>query len=248
MHLRQTLASIILNLMGTRFVHEDADLSLSMVHIAPLKREIESTEASAAALFDYSDDSLFDTFLCILHGLLCSCRPSWLKPKSTSKASVKAPRDISAFDRDATETMQADLDRMELPTTIRRRLQAAMPILPPSLSMSLLSHRPVPPPVVLTASATPPSTTTNSAPFQKFTPNRPPIKSKILPAQEFEAEIDPWTLLEDGTACSAASSASGGAGAIGGDPSNLKACGLLKGSMRLRRTDLTYVGVLDDEN
>lgn len=247
-HLRQTLASIILNLMGTRFVHEDADLSFSMLHIAPLKREIESTEASAAALFDYSDGSLFDTFLCILHGLLCSCKPSWLKPKSTSKSSPKSPREISAFDRDAIETMQAELDRMELPTTIRRRMQAAIPILPPYLSMSLSSHRPVPSPVMLMSSATPSSTSTNSAPFQKFTPNRPPIKSKTLPAQEFESEIDPWTLLEDGTACSAASSAGGGTGAVGGDPSNLKACGLLKGSMRLRRTDLTYVGVLDDEN
>ncbi|KAI0513803.1 hypothetical protein KFK09_009833 [Dendrobium nobile] len=138
-NMRQMLASITLHLVGTRFVHEDADLSVPMVHMALPKREMESIEASAAALLDYSGDSLFDTFLCVLHGLLSSCKPSWLKPKSASKSLVKSPKDFSAFDREATEAMQADLDRMELPTTIRRRLQAAMPILPASLSCLYLT-------------------------------------------------------------------------------------------------------------
>lgn len=244
-NMRQMLASIILHLMGTRFVHEDADLSLSMVHVAPLKREMESIDASAAALLDYSGDSLFDTFLCVLHGLLSSCKPSWLKPKSASKSLVKSPRDFSAFDREATEAMQADLDRMELPTTIRRRIQAAMPILPASLSMSLPYHPPV---IPTTALSSTPSLTSISSPFQRSIPSRPLVKNKTLPSQDLDNEIDPWTLLEDGTGCSAASSAGSTAGTVSGEHSNLKACSWLKGAVRMRRTDLTYVGVLDDES
>lgn len=100
------LASIILHMLGTRFVHEDADLPLSMVHMSLPMREMESVEASAAALLDYSGDSLFDTFFCVLHGLLSSCKPSWLRPKSASKSLVKSPREFSAFDREAIEAMQ----------------------------------------------------------------------------------------------------------------------------------------------
>ncbi|XP_020598943.1 mediator of RNA polymerase II transcription subunit 12 [Phalaenopsis equestris] len=242
-NLRQMLASIILHLVGTRFVHEDADLSLSMVHMAPPKREME-VEVSAAALLDYSGDSLFDTFLCVLHGLLSSCKPSWLKPKSVSKSLVKSPRDFSAFDSEAMEAMQADLDHMELPTTIRRRLQAAMPILPVSLSLYPPYHPPLMP---TTAPSLSPPLSSTLAPLHRSTPSRPLIKNKSLSSQDLDNEIDPWTLLEDGTGCSVAS-VGGSGGSVSGDHSNLKACSWLKGAVRIRRTDLTYVGVLDDES
>jgi hypothetical protein len=61
-------------------------------------------------------------------------------------------------------------------------------------------------------------------------------------------EVDPWTLLEDGTSCPSASSGSNGASGITADHANLKACSWLKGAVRLRRTELTYIGSLDDDS
>lgn len=105
--MRHTLASIIVRLLGTRFIHEDADLSLSAAAVALQKRETESNgEASTIASWDHPGDSLFDMLLSVLHGLLSSCKPSWLKPKSASKSTVKSPRDFSAFDREVAESLQ----------------------------------------------------------------------------------------------------------------------------------------------
>jgi hypothetical protein len=67
-------------------------------------------------------------------------------------------------------------------------------------------------------------------------------------------DIDPWTLLEDGTAGSSTSTSGSGGGSSsnmsvpGGDHSNLKASSWLKGAVRVRRTDLTYIGSLDDDS
>lgn len=61
-------------------------------------------------------------------------------------------------------------------------------------------------------------------------------------------EIDPWTLLEDGTSSASALSSSSNVGSISGDHSNLKACSWLKGTVRVQRTDLTYIGVLDEDS
>ncbi|CAL5199044.1 unnamed protein product [Lathyrus oleraceus] len=80
---------------------------------------------------------------------------------------------------------------------------------------------------------------------------RNPVLSRVagnapakLKQQESETEIDLWTLLEDGagTCPSASNTASIG----GGDHANLRAASWLKGVVRVRRTDLTYVGVVDD--
>lgn len=63
-------------------------------------------EASVASSSDLSGESLFDQFLSILHGLLSSCKPSWLKANSASKSTVKSPRDFSVFDREVAESLQ----------------------------------------------------------------------------------------------------------------------------------------------
>lgn len=105
---RHMLASVLLRLLGTRVVHEDADHSFFPVLRNSLsRREVEPLiDGSVAAPLDLSGDSLFDWFLCVLHGLLSSCKPSWLKLKSTSKSTVKSPRDSSAFDREVAESLQ----------------------------------------------------------------------------------------------------------------------------------------------
>ncbi|KAF0928627.1 hypothetical protein E2562_006064 [Oryza meyeriana var. granulata] len=61
-------------------------------------------------------------------------------------------------------------------------------------------------------------------------------------------EIDPWTLLEDGTSCPNTNSGSNSANGVTGDHTNLKACSWLKDSVRVRRTDLTYIGSLDEDS
>lgn len=70
----------------------------------------------------------------------------------------------------------------------------------------------------------------------------------MLPPQDPEMEVDPWTLLEDGTSCPSTSSGSNSASGIAPDHSNLKACSWLKGAVRVRRTELTYIGSLDDDS
>ncbi|XP_008811115.1 mediator of RNA polymerase II transcription subunit 12-like [Phoenix dactylifera] len=249
-NMRQMLASIILRLLGARVVHEDADLYLPM-HRVPSQKDAESlVEGSVAASLDYSSDSLFDRLLCILHGLLSNCKPSWLKPKSVSKSTVKSPRDFSAFDRETAESLQADLDRMELPATIRRRIQAAMPILPASLPFLIPCHSPTSSSLEL-ASLQPITSTPGT--HQRFLPTTRTStnlsgRSKTVPSQYLDMEIDPWTLLEDGTGSASASGGNSHMIGVGGDHSNLKACSWLKGAVRVRRTDLTYVGSLDDDS
>ncbi|XP_042394659.1 mediator of RNA polymerase II transcription subunit 12 isoform X2 [Zingiber officinale] len=103
-NMRQILAPIILRLLGTRLVYEDADLCLLTIPYGSSKRELES--ASEFSFLDHASDSLFDILLAILHGLLSSFKPSWLKPKSASKSSVKPTRNVSPFDREAAENLQ----------------------------------------------------------------------------------------------------------------------------------------------
>jgi len=64
--------------------------------------------------------------------------------------------------------------------------------------------------------------------------------------QDNDLEIDPWTLLEDGAGSfpSAGNTASIGSG----DHVNIRAASWLKGAVRVRRTDLTYVGAVDDDS
>ncbi|ONK55508.1 uncharacterized protein A4U43_UnF2100 [Asparagus officinalis] len=249
-NMRHTLASIILRFLGSRFIHEDADLSLSTMAISRKKRESQCNAGAFTVALDHSGLNLFDMLLSVLHGLLGSCKPSWLKPKSSSKSTVKSPRDLSAFDRELAESLQTELDRMELPITVRRRLQAAMPILPPSVPFSFSCQPP-------TLSATIPSSLNPCIPAPSaITPRlvhtRPSAnlsaKNKALASMDSEMEIDPWTLLEEGTVSASASNSSSNMGTVNGDHANLKACSWLKGAVRVRRTDLTYVGTLDDDS
>ncbi|CAL9154196.1 unnamed protein product [Musa hybrid cultivar] len=244
-NMRQMLAPIILRLLGKRLVYEDADVCPSTIHMDPLKRELDSP--IEASLLDHSSDSLFDRLLAVLHGLLSSYKASWLKSKSVTKSAIKA-RDISAFDREAAENLQNDLDRMELPASIRWRIQTAMPFLSPSLSFMAPCHLPVLPSVahtLLQPSNLNPGTHQRSIPAWTY---NFPGKSKSSALQDMDMEIDPWTLLEDGTNSSSASNNSSNMGSTNGDHSNLKACCWLKGTVRVRRTDLTYIGPLDEDS
>lgn len=151
--------------------------------------------------------------------------------------------------------MQNDLERMQLPGSIRWRIQAAMPILLPSIRCSV-SCQPPHVPIAALASIQPSIAIPgfysgnvpqrNPAPLARTAPNIPG-KSKPLPLQQDnDMEIDPWTLLEDGTGSGPSSS---NAAVIGsGDHANLRASSWLKGAVRVRRTDLTYIGAVDDDS
>uniref|UniRef100_A0A2C9WP64 Uncharacterized protein n=1 Tax=Manihot esculenta TaxID=3983 RepID=A0A2C9WP64_MANES len=115
--------------------------------------------------------------------------------------------------------MQNDLDRMQLPSSIRWRIQSAMPVLLPSK---------------------------NPLPLARTAMNVPG-KSRPLPLQqENDMEIDPWTLLEDGTGSGPSLSNTAVIGS--GDHPHLRATSWLKGAVRARRTDLTYIGAVDDDS
>ncbi|TYG89756.1 hypothetical protein ES288_A12G126000v1 [Gossypium darwinii] len=242
-NLRHMLASVILRLLGSRVVHEDVDLSFNFKQ---LKRDAELVSSIASS--EIYRDSLFDRLLLVLHGLLSSCQPSWLRSKTAN--------DFSGFDREALESFQNELDSMQLPEMIRWRIQAAMPILFPSFRNVISCHTPSVPVGALSALQSsiyiPESCNgTLNAPQRQVasarTANNIPGKAKSMPSlQEYDMEIDPWTLLEDGAGSSPSSS---GTIVIGGsDCANLRASSWLKGAVRVRRTDLTYTGAVDDDS
>ncbi|TVU48682.1 hypothetical protein EJB05_08327 [Eragrostis curvula] len=250
--MRHTLASAILGLLATRMIYEDADLPLPPTNATALRREADSLlEPPLDVLLCRPGDSLFERLLCVLHALLGNCKPSWLKSRSSIKSNIRTQRDFSAFDSEAAEGLQSALDHMELPETIRRRIQAAMPIFPPSKHPSIPCQ---PPQLSLAALAPLQSCTSTSGPQQKssslsWVPTNISNRSKaVLPSHDPEMEVDPWTLLEDGTSCPSTSSGSSGTSGITGDHANLKACSWLKGAVRVRRTELTYIGSLDDDS
>ncbi|KAL4352304.1 hypothetical protein GQ457_06G032040 [Hibiscus cannabinus] len=212
-NMRHTLASVILRLLGSRVVHEDVELMPSVV----------SSEMSG--------DSLFDCLLLVLHGLLSSCRPSWLKSKDA--------KDFSGFDRESVEGLQNELDSMQLPEMIRWRIQAAMPILFPSLRNMVSCHPPSVPIGALSSLQTSISvpgsyTGTMNAPQRLVAlarnANNTAGKSKSMPLlPENDMEIDPWTLLEDGAGSGPSSSSTATIGSS--DHANLRASSWLKGAI-----------------
>ncbi|XP_047307150.1 mediator of RNA polymerase II transcription subunit 12 [Impatiens glandulifera] len=251
-NMRTMLVSVILRLLGSRVVHEDANHSC----YPATKRELEiSLEASAAYIVDLSGECLFDRLLLVLHGLLSSSFPSWLKPKPGVKLAIESGKDFSVFDRDVVETLQNDLDRMILPDRIRWRIQSAMPILDPSFRFAISCQPPFVPSTALAAlqpsilvSGSFPQRNSASLGGRTSSPNLSG-KNKLAPQPEQEMqemEIDPWTLLEDGAG---SGPSSGNAAAIASsDNADLKASSWLKGSVRMRRTDLTYIGAVDDDS
>ncbi|XP_015899766.4 mediator of RNA polymerase II transcription subunit 12 [Ziziphus jujuba] len=252
-NMRQTLASVILRLLGNRVVHEDEDLSFNPAQSSLSKREAESsTEAASAAMAVLSGESLFDRLLLVLHGLLSSCRPSWLRMKCSSKAANDFAKDLSAFDRELAENLQNDLDRMQLPDSIRWRIQTAMPVLLPSVRCSVTCQPPSIPNAAVASLQASISVTGSYSASQRNqfalarTVTNVPGKSRLLPLQDYDLDIDPWMLLEDGAGSGLSSSNSALIGS--GDNANLRASSWLKGAVRVRRKDLTYIGAVDDDS
>ncbi|KAL5132831.1 Mediator of RNA polymerase II transcription subunit 12 [Glycine soja] len=250
--MRQFLATVIFRLLGSRVVHEDADISVNAVPFLPIREAESSSEVASAAFVDSSSGSLFDRLLLVLHGLLSSYPPSWLRAKPVSKTISEPTREFSGIDRELLEALQNDLDRMQLPDTIRWRIQAAMPMLIPSMRCSLSCQ----PPsvsnsalVCLQPSITNPGSNSSSSTI----PQRNSVLSRVASnasgkskLQDNDLEIDPWTLLEDGAG--SYPSAGNTASIVSGDHANIRATSWLKGAVRVRRTDLTYVGAVDDDS
>ncbi|KAJ6320347.1 hypothetical protein OIU78_015690 [Salix suchowensis] len=98
-NMRHTLASVILRLLGSRVVHEDAELSFYPLQSFQSKRELELPLETASA--DLSGGSLFDWLLLVLHVVLSSSRPSWLKSRSASSTKmVNETKDFAGLDRE----------------------------------------------------------------------------------------------------------------------------------------------------
>lgn len=152
--------------------------------------------------------------------------------------------------------MQNELARMQLPDTIRWRIQAAMPILLPSLRCSLSCQPHSVPPTALTlvqpsgsAAAAGLNQRNSLATPKTVTAGQGKLKQNMLsPCQQQEADntdmVDPWTLLEDGTSSGQSSSNALNSSDMG----NLRATCWLKGAVRVRRTDLTYIGSVDEDS
>ncbi|KAG7614639.1 Mediator of RNA polymerase II transcription subunit 12 [Arabidopsis thaliana] len=248
---RHALASTIVRLLGSRVVYEDYAVCSPRSELS--KAETEST-IDPSSMADLSSEVLFDRLLFVLHGLLSNHQPKWLKPRPSSNESSK---DFTLFDRDAAESLQNELSRMQLPDTIRWRIQAAMPILLPSLRCSLSCQPHSVPPTALTlvqpsgSTATAGTNQRNSPAISKSGTAAAQGKLKptmLAPHQQQEADntdvVDPWTLLEDGTSSGLSSSNASNSS----DMANLRATCWLKGAVRVRRTDLTYVGSVDDDS
>lgn len=147
---------------------------------------------------------------------------------------------------------QNNLDRMHLSDTIRWRIQAAMPVLFASVQC-FITCQPALLPNAAVASLQPSICNAGSfsgTPSQRNqfpslqTVSAIPGKPKPLPSQDYQMEIDPWLLLDDG----AGSGPSTNTALISsGDYANLRASCLLKGAVRMRRRDLTYIGAVDDD-
>ncbi|KAL3615656.1 hypothetical protein CASFOL_041317 [Castilleja foliolosa] len=247
-NMRYTLATVILRLLGSRVVHEDAGQFVHNPTFIPLKRDSESFTETYAAAELLCGESIFDSLLLVLHVLLSCYQPSWLKLNSEAKA-TECRKDYAAFDRGVAESLQNDLDRMVLPETIRWRIQTAMPILFPSAKCTISCQPPsLPPNALAFLQPSNPVTTYNSNPPQR---NRSSTNMKTKPQalQQDNLEtdiIDQWTLLEDGAGSCPPSTNS--ASASSSDYSNLKASSWLKGAVRVRRRDLTYIGVVDEDS
>lgn len=100
--MRHMLASVLLRLLGNRVVYEDSDLSV----YSNLARKGEA-DSDFSLSPSPSGDSLFDRFLCVLHGLLSRHKPAWMKfPKSHMKSTDKFPREFPILDREVAESLQ----------------------------------------------------------------------------------------------------------------------------------------------
>ncbi|GAB4861739.1 hypothetical protein Ancab_036993 [Ancistrocladus abbreviatus] len=257
-NMRFMLALAILRLLGSRIVYEDADMSPSPGWVIPQKRETElRIGGSSAFSVDLYGKSLFDWLLLVLHALLSFTQTSWLKGKSSTKAGSGSLKDCCGVDREMAENLQNELDRLQLPDTVRWRIQASMPILPPN-SRSYISCQP-PSVSAATLSLFQPSSSlstfhtgqTNppskvSAPLIRLAASVAGKSKSALLQPDNDLEVDPWILLEDGAGTGPSTSNVGAMSSS--DHSDLRASSWLKGTVRVRRTDLTYIGAVDEDS
>ncbi|BBN20580.1 hypothetical protein Mp_Vg00710 [Marchantia polymorpha subsp. ruderalis] len=101
-NMRQTLAPVLLRLLGTRVVQEATEPP-HLVFARDLERNAEASSATATAA---AGEGLFDRLLSVLHALLSSTWAVWLKPRPTSKVPSKPLREVPPFDREVAERMQ----------------------------------------------------------------------------------------------------------------------------------------------
>jgi hypothetical protein len=103
--MRQTLAIVLLRLLGTRVVQEAAEpVSCTQIWDSVSTSDFErSAEAAAAS----AGEGLFNRLLSVLHALLSSTWAVWLKPPwPLSKGQIRPLQEIPSFDQEAVERMQ----------------------------------------------------------------------------------------------------------------------------------------------
>ncbi|GJW23864.1 hypothetical protein Tco_0037675 [Tanacetum coccineum] len=135
-------------------------------------------------------------------------KPYRLRPKSLSKSTPESSRDSTLYDREVPESLQNELDGMQLPDTdtVRWRIQTAMPFVFPSVKLSISCQ-----PLNVSVSAL------------RF------LQPSILIRGPHP--IDPWTILEDGAG--SCPSSINTAAIAGCDHANMKALSWLKGASRI---------------
>ncbi|XP_010523017.1 PREDICTED: mediator of RNA polymerase II transcription subunit 12 [Tarenaya hassleriana] len=243
---RQTLGSTIIRLLGSQVVYEDSTPRLycsSNLSSTDAESRVDPP-AMAMTMSDCSSEALFDRLLFLLHGLLSNHQPRWLNPRPASKLLIESSKDFAPFDRDVAESLQNELERMQLPDAVRWRIQAAMPILLPS-PRCYISCQPLAVPATALSllqrpSASTPGASSNITPIPK-TGNT--AHSKLKQQELDSTDIDPWMLIEDGTGTGTGT----GSGISNSDHTNLRAASWLRGAMRVRRTELTYAGSMDED-
>lgn len=106
--MRHMLASIILRLLGNRLVYEDAVMPFCPGQSSPHKRDVGEmlVENQSIAASEFPGESLFDRLLLILHGLLSSSQPSWLKSKHVSTTAHESARGFCGFEKEVAESLQ----------------------------------------------------------------------------------------------------------------------------------------------
>ncbi|KAL8138505.1 hypothetical protein V2J09_004506 [Rumex salicifolius] len=242
--MRSGLATIILRLLGSRIIFEDVELSNPGYAILS-KRDRETEKNGSNPVSDFSGRNVFDCLLLVLNALLSRSQACWLKVKHASKVTNESTKVSSGIDRETLENIQSELDRMQLPDMIRWRIKTAMPI----LALSNRTHVSCQPPSIPTSmvSSLQSNISNSNQPIPRNSSSaltRAAAKTKSSqPQPDLEMELDPWTLLEDGAGAGPSTATMGIS-----DHSNVRAASWLKGTVRVRRSDLTYIGAMDDDS
>ncbi|GAB2243211.1 hypothetical protein Droror1_Dr00019986 [Drosera rotundifolia] len=107
MNLRFMLASVIIRLLGSRVVYEDANISLKSAPSVLSKGQAELlAEGTDAVSMDFASQNLFDWLLLTLHVLLSNTQPSRLRLRSSSKGSSESSKNFYGVDREMAESLQ----------------------------------------------------------------------------------------------------------------------------------------------